>query len=336
MEIVSNKPKHRDLSFDYMKGVLIFLVVWGHLIEFSLVDRSMIFFDTLRKIIYSFHMPLFVFISGWFFKANEQIIYTAKKQFSRLLIPQISFVFLGSLIFLLFWDTYSCKFIENESFSIKGLYHFITFAWYLWCIFFCSLTVVTCKRFFHEKTKYVLIIICTAMWLLVENLPGPFFNNQQVARMLPCFCLGIVAAKKSVLLFKYQKQLIVISLLVCIPYFIIIMLDPQKELPGYLIRIPLQFFPTCLAFFFIKKLFSLGILNKLFLRWSQDTLFIYICHGFIIDLLSPFHLFFSFGSTAIDYLFWGILSLTTCFILGSVSRIFRNHSWTKKFFLGER
>lgn len=326
----------RDLSFDYMKGILIFLVVWGHLIEFSLIDRSTIYFDTLRKIIYAFHMPLFVFISGWFFKSNENFFLTAKKQFARLLVPQFSFVFLGLLIFFIFWDIYSYKLIEDGFPSIKKIYHFAAFAWYLWCIFFCSLIVVACNFFFHKKSKYALIAICILMWLLVDNLPNPFFNRQQVARMLPCFCLGMLAKNNITFLFKYRKQLIITSILVCIPYFILFILNPQKELPGYIIRIPLQLFPTCLVFFVIKYLFSLGILKNFFLQWSRDTLFIYICHGFILELLNPFNFYLSFGPNYINYLFWGIISLITCFILGSISKFLRNYSWTKKVFLGEK
>lgn len=53
--------KERDLSFDIAKGIAIFLMVIGH--------------TSIPKIantwIYSFHMPLFFFVSGVFFNLKN-------------------------------------------------------------------------------------------------------------------------------------------------------------------------------------------------------------------------------------------------------------------------
>ena len=50
----------RILAFDLLKGVGILLVILGH-IEIP---------HSLKTVIYSFHMPLFFFVSGCFF--NEK------------------------------------------------------------------------------------------------------------------------------------------------------------------------------------------------------------------------------------------------------------------------
>ena len=69
---------------DNIKVVLIFLVVFGHLIE-RYIDTS----DTLMAIymfIYIFHMPLFIYISGYLSKNVNK----SKKIFLKdLLIPYI-------------------------------------------------------------------------------------------------------------------------------------------------------------------------------------------------------------------------------------------------------
>ena len=57
--------KKRDISFDIAKGIAIFLVVWGHVLQQGIpaaVEEHYIF-----KTIYAFHMPLFAVISGYFF-----------------------------------------------------------------------------------------------------------------------------------------------------------------------------------------------------------------------------------------------------------------------------
>ena len=56
--------------FDYAKGIGIILVVFGH-VERGLLNANIPmdknFYDLIDSIIYSFHMPLFFFLSGFFF-----------------------------------------------------------------------------------------------------------------------------------------------------------------------------------------------------------------------------------------------------------------------------
>ncbi len=57
--------KERDYFFDNIKAVLIFLVVLGH---FLLPLHEEGFLVLIKRLIYIFHMPLFVFVSGYFSK----------------------------------------------------------------------------------------------------------------------------------------------------------------------------------------------------------------------------------------------------------------------------
>lgn len=56
------ETSRRDARFDNLKGILIFLVVFGHLLELVGGPAA----AWLYRLIYSFHMPAFVFCSGWF------------------------------------------------------------------------------------------------------------------------------------------------------------------------------------------------------------------------------------------------------------------------------
>lgn len=56
----------RDASLDATKYILIMLVVIGHFIEPSKYTNDIT--THLYSLIYSFHMPLFVWISGYFYK----------------------------------------------------------------------------------------------------------------------------------------------------------------------------------------------------------------------------------------------------------------------------
>ena len=57
--------KERDYFFDNLKAVLIFLVVLGH---FLLPIHGKSVLVIIKRLIYVFHMPLFVFVSGYFSK----------------------------------------------------------------------------------------------------------------------------------------------------------------------------------------------------------------------------------------------------------------------------
>ncbi len=90
--------KDRDYFFDNARAILIFLVVLGHLLQpYTSEDK---FLQALYLLIYSFHMPTFLFISGYFAKNLDKPNYLekiAKKITSSLC--NIFCVFLTLLLF---------------------------------------------------------------------------------------------------------------------------------------------------------------------------------------------------------------------------------------------
>lgn len=66
---------HRIDTFDYVKGIGIILVVYGHVARGVYnaglpIDQG--FYILLDSILYSFHMPLFFFVSGYFFPRSQE------------------------------------------------------------------------------------------------------------------------------------------------------------------------------------------------------------------------------------------------------------------------
>ena len=82
-----DKPiRTRDSYWDNLKGVLITLVVCGHLCEQYIDDSNLL--RHLWIVVYSFHMPLFIAISGylfWFSVKNHGMFNSIKKRVARLL-----------------------------------------------------------------------------------------------------------------------------------------------------------------------------------------------------------------------------------------------------------
>ena len=69
----------RDVTFDILKGIGILLMVLGH----YFTSESII-----RVYIYSFHMPLFMLISGYFYKPKEVMI-QVRRDVRSLIVPYL-------------------------------------------------------------------------------------------------------------------------------------------------------------------------------------------------------------------------------------------------------
>ena len=137
MEVLQKQQetKNRDYLFDNLKGISIFLVVFGHLIE----QINSPFTITIYKIIYLFHMPLFIFISGYFAR------YNFKKIATKILLPYIIFQTLFTIFEIIF-----------SSPQIDVLY-ILKPKWIMWFLF--ALFLWKMSIFFIEKIKKALPII---------------------------------------------------------------------------------------------------------------------------------------------------------------------------------
>lgn len=67
--VVSNN--YRDDSIDTLKFVLMCFVIFGHCLEVFQLHKSF-FLGRIYQFIYLFHMPLFVFISGYFLNRTQE------------------------------------------------------------------------------------------------------------------------------------------------------------------------------------------------------------------------------------------------------------------------
>ena len=94
--------QNKNPTIDIARGIAIILVVYGHVIEHSMAPWSEDFFQNpIFKIIYTFHMPLFVFISGYLMADSlnrHSIKEVLKSRCKSLFIPFVSLAVLGSIV----------------------------------------------------------------------------------------------------------------------------------------------------------------------------------------------------------------------------------------------
>ena len=83
--------KQRDNRFDNLKGILIILVVFAHILEQNSHYKSEPILANLYSFIYSFHMPVFVFISGYFTRPITDSEKWGRRMASSILIPFLVF-----------------------------------------------------------------------------------------------------------------------------------------------------------------------------------------------------------------------------------------------------
>ncbi|MDD3060558.1 MAG: acyltransferase family protein [Sulfurimonas sp.] len=137
---------------DFLKGFAIFLVVLGHELQTYYINFDQLY---LFKLIYSFHMPLFIVISG--FLANKSLKSSGcsfdkciKKKFFYLMIPFFSWYLIGLLL--------KNEFPLDDFFG--SLYYLLTHVdtglWYLCILYFLYILLYVASKFNY---KYIVLII---------------------------------------------------------------------------------------------------------------------------------------------------------------------------------
>lgn len=125
MEQANVKIGSRIEWVDIVKGLLILSVILGHAIQELLKVRYISFEDNiLRNIIYSFHMPAFMAMSGYLMFGKSLRNGGVQKKFRQLIIP------------FLLWSIPLYVIYNN----VDSIWEYILFPnkgyWFLWALFF--------------------------------------------------------------------------------------------------------------------------------------------------------------------------------------------------------
>lgn len=146
---------------DILRGIAMYFVILGH----AFVSRT----DIFRKYIYSFHMPLFFFVSGLTYKdKNYKFKDFIKDRFIKIIIPYLIInivVFIIKHILHLFLDIYNNLSIEL---SLKALIKAFgnslpcIQSWFLPCLLIVELIFYLLKRLIKSETVLFIAVICVS------------------------------------------------------------------------------------------------------------------------------------------------------------------------------
>ena len=282
---------NRSVFIDISKAICIILVVLGHFQPFF----SPKWYIMLIDVIYTFHMPLFMFASGYLYaltKRNESYLSFMLKKIRRLVVPYLfcSFVIIG--IKLLFQDYFYIQHPRNYYSFIEMLYkpkagYFLWFVWALWWIF------MIIPFFKTKKQRLLLLIIAFLIHFFPINVTR-IFCLIETQRMLVFFVAGVIVYDlKHYFMICKQIPLNIYILLFCI--FEWFYFSGYVYLPW--MRFLLAFWGIGLicAFSFKLQALSSEPVLRLFSIVSTSSYFIYLFHttfeGFAKALLIKMSLY---------------------------------------------
>lgn len=313
--------RQRDYKMDNIRFLLIFCVLLGHFIELFQGD----FASALYKIIYSFHMPAFLFLTGFFARFDR------RKIVLNLIYPYILFQILYQ-----FFDTIVIK--GEEGIAIKfGTPYWLL--WYLLVTIFCYLLLPLFDGI-QPTSGIVMALISLALAILagLDTSLGYYASLARFFSFLPFFIIGHYTAhlwKKQETPKKPQHSVWLIAVLGLFLAFACVYIIKNPEITRkvlyasysyekadyepvvklFLIVVSFAWIAFLLAVMPSKKIPYISVLG-------QHTLSVFLLHGFFVKLAKKNEIFCY--SEAQNLLLAFALSIVLLCLLGN--------PWTAKWF----
>lgn len=273
----------RVYYFDNAKFILIFLVVFGHLIQSYIKSDTFIF--NLYTFIYTFHMPAFILISGYFAKGIYEKGYIGKIT-KKLIIPYIIFQIIYS-IFYYFLFSRSMLEIDmlNPHWSL----------WFLISLFFWNILLIIFNKL---QPKYAITLaICVGLAVGYIDYISNFLSLSRTFVFFPFFLIGYHLKKEHFLMITATKAKIIAAITFIIMIMVIISFPDINE-KWLLGSKPYSEFEAISAISLLKRM-GIYLMNFImivgffafvprrkffFTRRGEYTLYVYLLHGFIIRM----------------------------------------------------
>lgn len=205
--------KGRDVSFDIMKTVAIFLVVLGHCLQSLYPEKGCFIGKPLFLYIYSFHMSLFMMISGYFSvkalngKFRSMIIQKTR----QLLWPAVT---VGGAI--LMFDILIAAVTHNSISLIGELNTFVFDLWFIKSLFLLFV-ISWCFMFIVNAFSRGGFMVAIVFAFIITHI----VNVYAVSVFLPCFLLGYIMRKAKLFEKDFKSLVVILCLLLGVYFFLL-------------------------------------------------------------------------------------------------------------------
>ncbi|MBL4872218.1 MAG: acyltransferase family protein [Rhodobacteraceae bacterium] len=202
MRVEFQRPKARFLTeIEVGKGIGITLVVVGHLVAVSTFGPD--WYAALKRLIYQFHMPLFMYLSGfsfaWIRPFNLGIPFVTflKKRASRLLIP---FAVFGAIIILAKYGAQFIVFVDNAPDSLGAGFVALVIdtekspalsIWYVFVLFVFSVMTFLVRDLTNKR---IFGLLALSLVMHFSKVPDILYLNR-VFYFFLFFVLGLLVAR---------------------------------------------------------------------------------------------------------------------------------------------
>ena len=185
--------RDRDLAIDYAKGIAILFVYLGHSVIYHPIELAATYewCHILDRMITSFNMPMFFFISGLLFGYSKKDNLTVlKDKGKRLLIP-----YLFTMMLIIIAKQITPNEIAYKNVSGGGIIDLITYIfgggdrWFVYVLIWIFLFSLPLRRV--AKTDWVFVVIAIALGITIADVIPSWFMMDRVVWFISYFLLGM-------------------------------------------------------------------------------------------------------------------------------------------------
>lgn len=185
--------KERNQYFDNLKGFLIILVIIGNSLE--LANPEVVNVHFLILLLYVFHMPLFVFLSGYFSKLSKR---TTKQKVEKSIK-----LYVGAQVF---YTAFNFFILGRESTKLRILMPQWTL-WYLLSMVFWYII----SDYVKDYKKWIIWSIIIAMLAGLDSSIGTSGSSSRTLFFLPFFIGGMAFKEEYIDVLRANKVKIAIG-----------------------------------------------------------------------------------------------------------------------------
>ncbi len=207
---------------DFIRGIAIFLMLLGHTVQQCSNNQIDFYKDTLFRFIYSFHMPLFMLISGYLFFYSsksrgykELVTHKTRQLFQPLMMCTIFNYFATTIIVAIVRGEYG-RLVDGKWLNnIRSL-------WFLWCLLtFSILLGAVIKSPLKRRQKIPMLFVA---WGATALFPEADLN----VFLFPYFVAGYLICKYEIHRRIPRKTGIIMGI-VSLAIFLVLFPTFQKE-----------------------------------------------------------------------------------------------------------
>ena len=326
------ESKKRLIYIDVLKGFTIFLVVLSHALPPFYSDETFVL-----RVITSFFMPLFMFISGYVSYKIESWN-KIKQRFIQLIIPFFSAMLVSW--FINDWGEWSVSSLID--YIVKVLKQPDLGLWFLWALFFINIIFLCCRKMAKKLhiSEFFIVLLVAGLLNLIELLTHyKTFGYHWIAWYFIFFSMGIIwrlfLSERS----KLDKALLVVTCILFPPlvYFFRMHNEPPIfyqwiNLGNYFpvfYRLVTAFVGVIFWYEIFKHIVAESWKNNVLCKLGRETLPIYYLHFYCLWALFQISIE---KHIIVWVIFVTILSLFVCY---HTAKLCRKSKITRLLILGE-